>query len=68
MSVTDKSLDTRHMASLNEATLAEILQTPRDALVAMLDNDAINRQVCQVAIDCAWYSSGGGALARCAPA
>ncbi len=51
VSVTDKSLDTRHMASLNEATLAEILQTPRDALVAMLDNDAINRQVCQVAID-----------------
>ena len=51
VSVTDKSLDTRHMATLNEATLAEILQTPRDALVAMLDNDAINRQVCQVAID-----------------
>jgi Trk K+ transport system NAD-binding subunit/Kef-type K+ transport system membrane component KefB len=51
VSVTDKSLDTRHMASLNEATLAEILQTPRDALVAMLDNDESNRQVCQVAKD-----------------
>lgn len=51
VSVTDKSLDTRRMATLNEATLAEILQTPRDALVAMLDNDESNRQVCQVAKD-----------------
>lgn len=51
VSVTDPSLDIRRMIALNEATLSAILQTPRDALVAMLDDDETNRQVCQLAKD-----------------
>jgi Trk K+ transport system NAD-binding subunit/Kef-type K+ transport system membrane component KefB len=49
--ITDADLDRRHLPSITRESLAEMVTSATDALVAMLDDDEANLRVCELAYE-----------------